>query len=142
MPQNIQMADDLMEAFVNVSKATDEIAEKERYEIVDRLETWMKRGQELVTKRTGHFSQYGMIDYLSLVSTPTMIFLLGVRTINDLLVNKLSIILNRTYRKQDIPKKSPVDQFMKRADAAGWFGNDRPARRRYVSSQPHKRFKI
>lgn len=63
-PQSLKMSDTAMKSFLEISQMTDEIAEKEHFEIIDRLEAWMKADQELVTKETGHFSQYGTIQFV------------------------------------------------------------------------------
>lgn len=63
-PQCLKMSDAAMKSFLKISQMTDEIAENEHFEIIDRLEAWLKADQELVTKETGHFSQYGTIQFV------------------------------------------------------------------------------
>lgn len=63
-PKDLSMLEQTIEEFSKLSKMTDAVVEVHGFHVVDRLDPWLKNGQELVVKKTGNFSPFGK-NYIS-----------------------------------------------------------------------------
>jgi hypothetical protein len=53
------MSEDRSNQFTMISRTTDEIAAKNRFDQIDQLASWLQGNQELIIKQTGHLSLFG-----------------------------------------------------------------------------------